>query len=206
MPTLSVVIASHGYGHLAAHCIESILDQKRQADRILFVDDGVNDCSHLPIIYPELDYTLRPSNLGTVANFNDMLERVTTDKVMFVGADNWLHPSCLEICMSYDADIVVPQIAVAGELKRSFLQHVGIGKKAPYPLWSFGPGGNDYHGSMLYSVELGKQVRYQATEGSTKLEEDRFLYHGMRKLGARVAYTTDPLIYYRRHRANGNRP
>jgi len=206
MSTVSVVIASHGYGHLAGHCIESVLDQTRKPDAVLFVDDGVNDCGHLPVIYPEVQFVLRPSNLGTVANFNEMLSRVKTNKVLFIGADNWMSPHCLEICLSYDADVVVPQLAITGELKRPFLNHIGIGRKAQYPVWNFGPGSNDYHGSMLYSVKLGSEVGYQAADGSTKLEEDRHLFHGMKKLGARVAYTTEPLIYYRRHRANGNRP
>ena len=206
MPTVSVVIASHGYGHLAAHCIESVLDQTRKANKVWFVDDGVNDCAHLPTIYPEVEFVLRESNLGVIDNFNDMLERITTDEVMFIGADNWLHPKCLEVCTTYDADIVVPQIAVVGELKRPFLNHVGIGRKAAYPEWQFGPNGFDHHGSMLYSVSMGKQVGYAQQPDAVKTEEDKFLFHGMRKLGASVAYTTEPLIYYRRHRANGNRP
>jgi hypothetical protein len=45
---ITVVIASYGYGHLAAHCIESILSQ-------LDLDPTS--------IYPEL----REKNLGTVA-------------------------------------------------------------------------------------------------------------------------------------------
>ena len=50
MSTVSVVIASHGYGHLAGHCIESVLDQTRKPDAVLFVEDGVNDCGHLRIV------------------------------------------------------------------------------------------------------------------------------------------------------------
>jgi glycosyltransferase involved in cell wall biosynthesis len=206
MPTISVVIASHGYGHLAAHCIESVLDQSHKADAILFVDDGVNDCAHLPTIYPELDYTLRPANLGTIDNFNDMLSKVTTDRVMFLGADNWLHPKCLEVCMAYDADIIVPQIAVVGEMKRPFLNYIGIGRKLAYPVWQFGPNGFDHHGSMMYDVSMAKEVGYAQQPHAVKTEEDKYLYAGMRKQGARVAYTNDPLIYYRRHRVNGNRP
>ena len=44
MSTITVVIASYQYGHLAAHCIESVLCQSRKPDKILFVDDGVGDC------------------------------------------------------------------------------------------------------------------------------------------------------------------
>ena len=44
---LTIVIASYRYGHLAAHCIESILSQTKAPEKILFVDDGVGDCGHL---------------------------------------------------------------------------------------------------------------------------------------------------------------
>lgn len=37
---LTVVIDSFGYGHLADHCIESVIGQSKQPDKILFVDDG----------------------------------------------------------------------------------------------------------------------------------------------------------------------
>ena len=40
---LTVVVASYQYGHLAAHCIESLLSQTKAPDKILFVDDGVGD-------------------------------------------------------------------------------------------------------------------------------------------------------------------
>ena len=51
---ITVVIASYGYGHLAAHCIESILSQSVPPARVLFVDDGAHDCLHLEHLYPEI--------------------------------------------------------------------------------------------------------------------------------------------------------
>ena len=63
---ITAVVASYKYGHLAAHCIESLLSQTVKLERILFVDDGVGDCEHLPRIYPEVDFILRKENLGTV--------------------------------------------------------------------------------------------------------------------------------------------
>jgi glycosyltransferase involved in cell wall biosynthesis len=41
---ISVVIASYKYGHLAAHCIESVLSQSKMPNTIFFVDDGAMDC------------------------------------------------------------------------------------------------------------------------------------------------------------------
>ena len=33
---ITVVVASYRYGHLAAHCIESLLSQTRPPDHIIF--------------------------------------------------------------------------------------------------------------------------------------------------------------------------
>ena len=85
---ITVVIASYKYGHLAAHCIESLLSQTKTPARILFVDDGANDCNHLPDLYPDIEYIFRPKNLGTVNNFHDILMSVDTEYVLFIGADN----------------------------------------------------------------------------------------------------------------------
>jgi len=49
--TYSVVIASYKYGHLASHCIESVLAQTKPFDKIYFVDDGAGDCGHLRYLY-----------------------------------------------------------------------------------------------------------------------------------------------------------
>ena len=69
--TLTVVISSYKYGHLAGHCIDSVISQTRKPDTIMFLDDGVGDCKHLPSIYPEVEYILREKNLGTLKNFDE---------------------------------------------------------------------------------------------------------------------------------------
>ena len=119
---MTIVIASYKYGHLASQAIESILSQTEKPEKILFVDDGVGDCKHLPSLYPEVEYVFREKNLGTVANFQDMLERVQTDKVLFLGADNWLRSDTVEILNKTDEDIVVYDIMVTGELKDEILK------------------------------------------------------------------------------------
>ena len=94
---ITVIIASYRYGHLAAHCIESLLSKTLSPSKILFVDDGGMDCKHLPGLYTDIEYTMRPKNLGTVHNFQDMLSRVETEYVLFIGADNWLRSDSIEL-------------------------------------------------------------------------------------------------------------
>ena len=90
---ISVVITSYKYGHLAAHCIESVLSQSKIPSTIFFVDDGAKDCGHLPSLSPELNYIFRKENLGIVNNFQKMKlmsarhSRPNAIKVIYIGVD-----------------------------------------------------------------------------------------------------------------------
>ena len=200
---ITVVIASYGYGHLAAHCIESLLSQTVPPERILFVDDGANDCLHLEQLYPEVECVHRPKNLGTVANFQDMLERVKTEYVIFVGADNWLRSDTIEMLSKEKADIVTYDIVVTGELKDEILNRV--------PGESFKVNGDHYwsrkdkhHGSMMYKTNLGKRIKYEKRfpNSSSHSQEDWRLWDLMLASGASVSSISEGLLFYRRHREN----
>jgi glycosyltransferase involved in cell wall biosynthesis len=196
---LTVVIASYRYGHLAAHCIESLLSQTKQPDKILFVDDGVGDCAHLPDIYPEIEYVLREKNLGTVDNFQDMLMRVETEYTMFLGADNWLRSDAVEKLLGLQADIVTYEIMVTGEFK---MKHRDAGlpdtNRNGDVYWRW----DGHHGSMMYRTSFGQAAGYARREGGVNTEEDHVLWDRMLEMGARRFHLSEPLLYYRRHREN----
>ena len=200
---LTVVVASYRYGHLAAHCIESLLSQTRAPDKILFVDDGVGDCTHLPTVYPEVEYILREENLGTVDNFQDMLMRVQTEYTMFLGADNWLRSDAVEKLLEHnwirDADIVTYEVMVTGEFK---MGHRDAGlpdvMRSGDIYWRW----DGHHGSMMYRTALGQAAGYAKREGGANTEEDQVLWNRLLEMGATVTHLNEPLLYYRRHREN----
>lgn len=200
--TVTCVIASFRYGHLAAHAIDSVISQTRKFDKILFVDDGVGDCTHLPDLYPEVEFVLRENNLGTVKNFQDMLDRVETNYCMFLGADNWLRQDTLEKLLDDPSDIVTYDIMVVGEYKEEILSRHGneiiYTNQGLY--WDRSSG---HHGSMLYNVPKAKEVGYMSPPGRTL--EDMHLYQGMLKNGATRKHIPEALLYYRRHRDNFNK-
>jgi glycosyltransferase involved in cell wall biosynthesis len=200
MSSITVVISSYHYGHLASHCIESILSQTRKPDKILFVDDGVGDCTHLPKIYPEIEYVLRENNLGTVANFQDMLMRVITDKCMFLGADNWLRADTLEILENIDADVVIYDIIVTGDHKKGLLKRHS-NEMTPYQGDLYWDRNNKHHGSMLYDTKLAQSIGYKSTGGKNS-EEDLYMYREMVKKRVKIKWIKEGLLYYRRHREN----
>lgn len=186
---LSVNICSYKYGHLAAQAIESVLNQSVKADVIRFYDDGAGDCKHLPKIYPEVEFILRPNNLGIIDNFNDALDKTTTDRVMFLGADNWLHPKTFELCLERNEDIVSFDAVKIGD--------------GMYEYWHLA----DFpHGSAMYNVELAKRFGYKHS-GNEHPEEDHELFYKMIHNGKASLYIIEqPLLNYRwRHRLNFNK-
>jgi len=200
---LTVIVASYRYGHLAAHCIESLLSQTKAPDKILFVDDGAGDCTHLPAVYPEVEYILREDNLGVVDNFQDMLMRVQTEYTMFLGADNWLRSDAVEKLLEHnhlrDADIVTYEIMVTGEFKMGhpdamFLDAIEDGDVR----WRR----NGHHGSIMYRTSIGQAAGYAAKAGHENTCEDWELWDRMLASGATVVHLNEPLLYYRRHREN----
>jgi GT2 family glycosyltransferase len=200
---LTIVVASYRYGHLAAHCIESLLAQTKAPDKILFVDDGVGDCTHLPAIYPEVEYVLREENLGVVNNFQDMLMRVQTEYTMFVGADNWLRSDTVEQLLEHnylrDADIVTYEIMVTGEFK---MKHRDAGLPDVMRNGDVYWRRNGHHGSIMYRTSLGQAAGYAAKDGQKNACEDWELWDRMLAGGATVTHLNEPLLYYRRHREN----
>jgi glycosyltransferase involved in cell wall biosynthesis len=199
---ITVVIASYRYGHLAAHCIESLLSQTKPPTKILFVDDGGLDCKHLPSLYPSIEYTLRPDNLGVVVNFQDMLSRVDTEYVLFIGADNWLRSDTIELLSNASADIVTYDIVVTGELKDEILTRVP-GQTSPYQGDLYWDRQDQHHGSMMYRTAFGQKIGYQKKdEDGVHPQEDWNLWDKMLEQGATVASVKEGLLFYRRHREN----
>lgn len=194
---ITIVVASYRYGHLAAGCIESLLSQTKLPDKILFVDDGVGDCQHLKKIYPEVEYTFREENIGVQKNFHDMLMKVETEYVMFLGADNWLRSDSIEKLTGHPEDVINYDIQVTGELRNNF--PIDKSNIINGDIW-WKRNGN-YHGSMVYRTSLGKQVGY-ITDG--RPHEDHFMWEGLLKLNVSVKYIPEPFLQYRRHRENWN--
>lgn len=202
---ITVCIMSYKYGHLVAQAIESVLSQTKRPDRIIVVDDGIGDCSFVSK-YP-VDLIERPQNLGIVENFNQTLNEVDTEKVLFLGADNWLRPDALELIDNCQADIVSTDIALFGTEADSFAEKVGSSEKEQgYRIWRFKQGdinnGNYIHGSSLYNVELAKSVGGYKPSGHTNSEEDWMLWKAMLNSGATHTHVSEPLLYYRRHKDN----
>lgn len=195
---ITVNIMSYKYGHVAAHAVESVLSQTKKADVVRLYDDGVGDCKHIKTLYPEVEVIEREKNLGIVDNFQDALMRTETDKVMFLGADNWLRPDTLENLDAVVGDIISYDIYLFGTEAEEFSKLVPCYPEDGYRVWAC----KGMHGSSLYNTNLAKKYGYKRNPDSVKSEEDKMLFDAMVEGGAVRAHVSVPLLYYRRHKHN----
>jgi len=91
-PTITVVVLSHDYARFLPAAIDSALGQKREVD-VLVVDDGSTDESREVIDgYGDAVRRLYKSNGGNASAVNAAGRGVRSDVVMFLDADDVLHP------------------------------------------------------------------------------------------------------------------
>lgn len=207
--TTTLNIISYRYGHIAAQAIESALAQTKKFDVIRFFDDGAGDCAHLPALYPEVEFVLRPTNLGQVASIQDAVDHVTTDYCMNLGADNWLRPDCLETLLGLNADIISYDLWITGSGASHFAKNMPTdGIEQGHHRWFFRPGNvaveNWIHGSALFRVSECRKYRYRRAVGTGTAPEDWMMWQDMILGGATTVHLNEPLLYYRRHRTNFN--
>lgn len=193
---LTVCIVSYGYGHLAAHAIESVLNQTQQPDKIIFIDDGKGDCRHIPKLYLDIDFDERKENLGITESFNSALYGyVDTTEVMFMGADNWLHPLAIELMSAQQQDINSSDMYVVGAGEDAWKDYPEI--QDDYPIWRLQ---GSAHGCSIYNVQWARDVGgYETSSNSEKNESDSMLFNKMIDAGATLGYVRRPLIYWRKH-------
>ena len=208
---ITVNIMSYKYGHLVAQCVDSIVNQTLKPDIIRVYDDGIGDCKHIKDLYPNVELIEREENMGTAKNFQDALERTETDKVMFIGADNWLRQDTLETLNNVDADIVSYHILITGTEGDEFANKVSaVERHEGYKVWKFRDtvtakmqdGGNFIHGSVLYNTKLAQEHGYVQMGGDANPQEDWGLFREMMNAGAKYELVDKPFLYYRRHREN----
>lgn len=214
MKTYTCNIMSYKYGHLVAQAVDSVMSQTKKPDVIRVIDDGIGDCFHIKDLYPEVEVIKREKNLGIVANFQLALEETTTDRVLFLGADNYLRPDAFEILDRYDEDIVSCNVCLVGTEADKFAEKVGAtDTEFGYKVWKFKKKereairkSNFLHGSSVYDVKKAKQFGYEAVKDCIETQEDWQLFKRMIFNGnCSYKQLDEPLLFYRRHNQNFNK-
>jgi len=150
-PSVGIVIANHNYGLYLKEAIRSVLQQTRKPDMFLISDDASVDNSRQIIedFRADAQINLNPKNLGIVAHFNAAVEKFHTDYLMFLGADNYIHPQALEVLSGVldnnpECDVVYFDMVIFGPLAKDLAEKVGAREvgwskrdNLPVFLWEF---------------------------------------------------------------------
>lgn len=103
---VSVIITNYNYDHYLPACLSSVTNQTRLPDEIIVVDDGSTDCSLETLSrYPDLN-VIAKANGGQASAFNAGFAASTGDLVIFLDADDLLHPNAIEtVCRVWSTSL-----------------------------------------------------------------------------------------------------
>jgi glycosyltransferase involved in cell wall biosynthesis len=94
-PTVAVVITTYNHAVFLADAIESCLAQTVAPDEIIVVDDGsTDDPAAVAAAYPQVAF-IRQENQGVSAARNAGMEAASSERVIFLDADDRLCPNAV---------------------------------------------------------------------------------------------------------------
>jgi glycosyltransferase involved in cell wall biosynthesis len=95
--TIGVIITCFNYEKYVGGCISSVLAQTRKADEILVIEDGSTDNSRSAIAsFSDRITPIYKANEGYKAAINQGFSESRSDVILFLDADDALHPDALE--------------------------------------------------------------------------------------------------------------
>ena len=109
-PTITVLVPARNEAVILPACLDALLSQDDQPERLLVIDDGSEDgtAQMLAARYPQVEVWSKPST-GKAKSFNEILPRCETDLVVTIDADTVLDAGSLRAIretFSRDANLV----------------------------------------------------------------------------------------------------
>lgn len=99
-PSVSIIIPCYNQGHFLRDAVQSALSQTWRPVEILVVNDGSTDCtSDVVATFGTAVKLIEKRNGGLSSARNAGLREATGNFVVFLDADDLLHPKCLEAGM-----------------------------------------------------------------------------------------------------------
>ncbi len=114
-PLVSVIVPVYNVEPYLEECLASIRGQTYSRLEIIVIEDGSTDGSALVMERHHEDPRIRllrhPRNLGLSAARNTGIDASTGDYLIFVDADDLIHPQLVELCLhcarAHDCDLVI---------------------------------------------------------------------------------------------------
>ena len=106
---IAIVIPCYGHAPFLKDMFESIQNQTRQADEVIFVVDASPDNSHevlnqlinkfQPLTSTKFVLLKNPNNIGQAASLNKGIESSDSDLMMILNDDDYLLHDCIEVSL-----------------------------------------------------------------------------------------------------------
>ena len=111
--TVSVIVPVYNAGDYVFRCLESIAGQTFEDFECLIIDDGSTDesgmiCDHFATVDPRF-VVIHKSNGGVSSARNEGLKLASGQWIIFVDADDYIHPDTIKILLSgqtKDAEVI----------------------------------------------------------------------------------------------------
>lgn len=118
---VTIVMPTYNHGRFISDALDSVFAQSLLPSTVLVLDDASTDGTAdvvRPYLgrLPHVDYSRMATNGGVIRMLNAGLEKVKTEYVVFLAADDMLDPAALEKCRAVMNEN--PQAAVCGVLAR----------------------------------------------------------------------------------------
>ena len=130
-PTVAVIIPTYNHARFLAAALRSIAAQSQPADEIIVVDDGSQDDPASVVQGFSEVKLLRRENGGLAAARNTGLAATAADKVIFLDADDLLHPEAVAAGLAAFAG--APDAAFVYGAHRRIDEHGNVVAPYKYP-------------------------------------------------------------------------
>lgn len=195
MPSVAVVIPCFDYARFLPEAVASVRAQTRPADEVLVVNDGSTDDT-VAVAESLGVRVLTKRNGGLASARNAGARAVASDLVVFLDADDELHPTYLERC--------VAAWEAAGERTFVYTQWQETGTSDAVSAWpAFDRDRllewNYVHASALIPRAAVLENPYRHLRVGW---EDWDFYLGLVQRGYRGVLVDEPLLLYRQHGAS----
>ncbi len=228
---IAVIVLNYNYGRFLHQCLTSLRLQTRQPDEVIILDDCSDIEEYMEVEkfctedFPDYDLIRHPVNLGTSSNMTFGLEwlklkKSPPDYVMFLGADNWLHPDYIdrtsEVLNVYrDVGIAYTDVYAVGprapEVSKKSAWWKGE-RKGNYYIWRYPEfntlkaaqnrlgRGNFIHGSSLFRFRIVQDGAF--VPSLNRFEDWRFWQQAVIVHQWMPIKVKESLLYYRQHSKN----
>jgi glycosyltransferase involved in cell wall biosynthesis len=173
MATLTVFMPNFNHAAYLRQAIEAVLDQSRQPDEFLILDDCSTDQSAEIIEsyarrYPVIRFLRRTTNQGAVASINELLAAAKGDYVYGAAADDYVLPGMIEHAMS--AAECYPQAGIVFG-RMTMVDTAGVKlRDIPGPEW---PTSRYAEPTRFLDEFLERHPPYASLSGATIYRRDR---------------------------------